>query len=100
MMKTIKLAAMEKKNLLLIVNHVNGPQGVQVSNFSDENVKKALSELFGINTQEMQALTADTSGAYYGVTKSYPEVQDKIKSDYFSQGYIFTIRLVYGDLYI
>jgi len=91
---------MEKKTLLLIVNHINGPPGIQVPDFSDENVKLALSNFLGIKTQEMQVLTADNNGSYYGITKAYPEVQNNIKSDYHLQGYIFTIRLIYGDLYI
>ncbi len=67
------------KNAIVIMNMVGFPQIIPVENFSDENVKEALSTKMGVDKENLQCLTTGNP-VIYGVKERHPNLESCIKS--------------------
>ena len=71
---------MKTKNIIVITNLRNGDKAMVVTNFSDENVKSAISDLLTIHPKHLKCTASSMSGGIYEVTKTYRGLHDDVKS--------------------
>lgn len=67
------------KKAIVILNLVGLPKIVPIENFSDENIKKAISETLRVDLSNVERLTL-LNPAVYGIKELYPKLQGTLES--------------------
>lgn len=77
---------MENKNAIVILNNVGFNKIIFVEDFSDDNVKKGLSESFKVDAENLECISVG-GHMVYGVKEKYPSLEGKLgsTSPYFAQ---------------
>ncbi len=89
------------KNIVVIINTYGNDKAMIVKDFSDENVKTAISNLMEINTKDLQCEASSMGGGIYKVTKKYRGLKEELKQieGLSNQGDEVLIQLKYATLY-
>ncbi len=62
------------RNAIIITNLINLSTGVEIQNFSDENVKEAISKILKVDVDNLQCQVANTSYSIYSTKEITPSV--------------------------
>ncbi len=72
------------KNIVIIKNLASvGNEAIEVENFSDKNVRKAIEKLSGIPGKDLQCENASTSQTFYSIRKNIPTHEKLVTSTIF-----------------
>ncbi len=87
-----------KKNIIIITNLCSGNIAIEVENYSDENVKRAIREMTGIKTDDLQCLACSISESLYEVKKCSLALKEDINSPKIAKNLI-ALEIIHAKLY-
>lgn len=89
---------MNTKNIIVITNLYTNDKAKSVKNFSDDNVKQAISALLKIKPEHLQCQATSISSGIYKVTKEYHGLKSELRPIISSQKGVL-VHLSYATLF-
>jgi len=98
---------MKKSAIVTITNLFDPAKSVKVQNFSDENVKEAISKLMNVKVKDLQCEASSMGGGIYSFKMfntnkaKYRGLKEELKpiEGLRNQGSEILIQVKYGDIY-
>ena len=89
---------MKTKNILVVTNLFGNDKAMVIQNFSDENVKEALSKLLKVETKTLQCSASSISGGIYKISQA-PCLKSELKPISGLDGKDILVQLSYAHLH-
>lgn len=89
---------MKTKNILVITNLFGNDKAMVIPNFSDENVKEALSKLLQVDTKALQRAASSMGGGIYKISQT-PCLKSELKPLIGLDGKDILVQLSYAHLH-
>jgi len=89
---------MNTKSIIVITNLFGNDKAMVIQNFSDENVKEALSKLLRVDTKALQCTASSICGGIYKISQT-PCLINELKPISGLEGKDILVQLSYAHLH-